>query len=104
MTTTPAVLIPKDCPRKESISTSSFLILSYGKGVGAELCDFKDLDVLKGLREQDWTNEGSKLRVRIAWLTQAAHAGIREQRNVLRNVPLSSNTSFMLINRVKNLK
>lgn len=72
--------------------------------VGAEVCDFKDLDILKGLKEQNWTNEGNKLRVRVAQRTQAAHAGIREQRNVLRNVLLSSNISFMLINRVKKLK
>lgn len=72
--------------------------------VGAEVCNFKDLDVLKGLKEQNWTNKGNKLRVRIARRTRAAHAGIREQRNVLGNVLLSSNTSFMLINGVKKLK
>lgn len=54
---------------------------------GAELCDLKDLDVLKGLREQEWTNESNKPRVRTARLTRAAHAGIREHTKCPRKCP-----------------
>lgn len=50
--------------------------------------------MLKGLREQKQTNEGCKLRVRIAPLTYAAQAGIRGGRNVLENIFPSSKTSF----------
>lgn len=38
-------LIPKDHPRKENASATSFLILSHerkGRRLGAELCDLKD--------------------------------------------------------------
>lgn len=60
----------------------------------AGLCDLKDLEVVKGLREPKQTNEGCKLRVRIALLTYAAQAGIRGGRNVLENIFPSSKTSF----------
>lgn len=60
--------------------------------------------MLKGLREQEQTNEIGKLRVRIGQLTYAAQAGIRGERNVLENIFPSSKTNFSSSKQWEKLK